>query len=168
MSHNRSSGALHGSPRMRPSTWFVWHAHRIVRGGRVVDLACGEGRHSIAATGLGCQVVGIDRHPVPQAWRDASPPQRVIGTMAGAGSRGLMAPLFDAVLVFRSSLTGPTCCEFSSWSRPAACSSWKHFSRRSVRRAGARPRARIRCARVSLPAWLPHLRSCMGAKPGNR
>ena len=60
-------GALHGSPRMRPSTWFIWHAHRIPRGGRVVDLACGDGRHSIAAAELGCQVVGIDRDPVALA-----------------------------------------------------------------------------------------------------
>ncbi len=28
---------------------------------RVIDLACGEGRHSLAAAALGAQVVGVDR-----------------------------------------------------------------------------------------------------------
>ena len=57
-------GTLEGSPRMRPSTWFLWQAHRIRPGDRVVDLACGKGRHSLAAAELGAQVLGIDRDPV--------------------------------------------------------------------------------------------------------
>src|SRR4051812_40895368 len=60
-------GALEGSPRMRPSTWFLWHAHRIRPDDRVVDLACGEGRHSLAAAELDAQVLGIDRDPVTLA-----------------------------------------------------------------------------------------------------
>ena len=58
------SGPLQRSPGMRPSTWFLWHAHRIHRGDRVLDLAAGEGRHSLAAAALGAQVVAIDRDPV--------------------------------------------------------------------------------------------------------
>jgi 2-polyprenyl-3-methyl-5-hydroxy-6-metoxy-1,4-benzoquinol methylase len=46
---------------MRPSTWFLWHAHRIRPGDRVLDLACGTGRHSLAAAGRGAKVVAIDR-----------------------------------------------------------------------------------------------------------
>jgi cyclopropane fatty-acyl-phospholipid synthase-like methyltransferase len=45
----------------RPSTWFVWHAHLIGSGARVLDLACGRGRHSIAAAALGAEVVAVDR-----------------------------------------------------------------------------------------------------------
>jgi len=45
----------------RPSTWFLWHGHRIGSGTRVLDLACGEGRHSLAAAMLGARVVGLDR-----------------------------------------------------------------------------------------------------------
>jgi len=57
-------GPLQRSPGMRPSTWFVWHAHRIRPGDRVLDLAAGEGRHSLAAAARGAQVVAIDRDPV--------------------------------------------------------------------------------------------------------
>jgi len=45
---------------LRPSTWFQWHAHRIRPGCRVLDIACGEGRHAIAAAALGAQVTAID------------------------------------------------------------------------------------------------------------
>ena len=96
-------GALPGSPRLRPSTWFVWHAHRIRPGARVLDLACGEGRHSLAAAALGAHVTGVDRDPL---------------TLSMARSRAAVAGLsvhwreldlegewpdlgvFDAVLVF--------------------------------------------------------------------
>jgi 2-polyprenyl-3-methyl-5-hydroxy-6-metoxy-1,4-benzoquinol methylase len=57
-------GALQGSPRVRPSTWFLWHAHRIRPGDQVLDLACGEGRHSLAAARLGAKVVAVDRDPL--------------------------------------------------------------------------------------------------------
>lgn len=45
----------------RPSTWFTWHGHVIGSGARVLDLACGEGRHSLAAAALGARVVAVDR-----------------------------------------------------------------------------------------------------------
>lgn len=45
----------------RPSTWFFWQAHFIRPGARVLDLACGEGRHSLAAAALGAQVLGVDK-----------------------------------------------------------------------------------------------------------
>ena len=55
-------GALDRSPPLgRPSTWFLWQAHHISPGARVLDLACGEGRHSLAAAARGATVVGVDR-----------------------------------------------------------------------------------------------------------
>lgn len=45
----------------RPSTWFFWQAHFIRPGARVLDLACGEGRHGLAAAALGATVLGVDR-----------------------------------------------------------------------------------------------------------
>jgi SAM-dependent methyltransferase len=46
-----------------PSTWFRWHEYLIGRGSRVLDLACGDGRHAIAAAQLGAEVVAIDNDP---------------------------------------------------------------------------------------------------------
>ena len=48
---------------MRPSTWFLWHAHRIRPRDRVLDLACGSGRHSLAAAERGAKVLAVDRDP---------------------------------------------------------------------------------------------------------
>ena len=87
----------------RPSTWFSWHAHIIRPGMRVIDLACGEGRHSLAAAALGAAVVGVDRDPHKLAiareraaatqlsveWREVD----LEGPWPELGS-------FDAVLVF--------------------------------------------------------------------
>jgi len=96
--------ALQRPPRLtRPSSWLVWQAHRIRPGLRVLDLACGEGRHSIAAAELGAVVTGIDRDPekLERAGRRAAE--------AGLTIRWLEVDLeaqwpelgsFDAVLVF--------------------------------------------------------------------
>lgn len=45
----------------RPSTWFTWHDHLLTPGVRVLDLACGEGRHAVGAALLGATVVAVDR-----------------------------------------------------------------------------------------------------------
>jgi 2-polyprenyl-3-methyl-5-hydroxy-6-metoxy-1,4-benzoquinol methylase len=48
---------------MRPSSWFLWHTHLIRPSARVLDFACGAGRHSLPAARLGGRVVAIDRDP---------------------------------------------------------------------------------------------------------
>ena len=45
----------------RPSYWFTWHAGLIRPGARALDIACGTGRHAIAAAALGADVVAVDR-----------------------------------------------------------------------------------------------------------
>jgi 2-polyprenyl-3-methyl-5-hydroxy-6-metoxy-1,4-benzoquinol methylase len=45
----------------RPSSWFHWQAHRLAPGIRVLDVACGTGRHALAAARLGAVVTGVDR-----------------------------------------------------------------------------------------------------------
>ena len=47
----------------RPSSWFSWHAYRIRTGSRVLDLACGTGRHALAAAALGAKVTAVDNDP---------------------------------------------------------------------------------------------------------
>ncbi len=44
-----------------PSQWVVEHAPLIREGGRVLDLACGSGRHAIWLAGQGYQVDAVDR-----------------------------------------------------------------------------------------------------------
>ena len=47
-----------------PSPWFVRHARRLREAaalGPVVDLACGRGRHALAAVSLGAHTLGVDR-----------------------------------------------------------------------------------------------------------
>jgi 2-polyprenyl-3-methyl-5-hydroxy-6-metoxy-1,4-benzoquinol methylase len=44
----------------RPSSWFTWHAGLVRPGIRVLDLACGAGRHAIAAAELGARVTAVD------------------------------------------------------------------------------------------------------------
>lgn len=45
----------------RPSPWVVRFAPLIAAGGRVLDLACGGGRHLRLLVDLGFDVVGVDR-----------------------------------------------------------------------------------------------------------
>jgi len=45
----------------RPSTWFHGHEYIISPGMRVLDLACGTGRHAVAAALRGADVVAIDK-----------------------------------------------------------------------------------------------------------
>ena len=88
---------------MQPSSWFRWHAHRIHPGDRVLDFACGDGRHSLAAAERGANVIAVDRdlrrlatgqkhataRGLPIDWRDLD----LEGPWPDWG-------IFDAVLVF--------------------------------------------------------------------
>jgi SAM-dependent methyltransferase len=44
-----------------PSPWVVRHASRILPGGRVLDLACGRGRHARLLAHRGYPVLAVDR-----------------------------------------------------------------------------------------------------------
>lgn len=91
-------------PRLsRPSTWFLWHAHRIRSGMRVLDLACGEGRHSLAASMLGAHVIGVDRDETRLATaREQAEAQGLSVDWRVIDLQGPWPELgdFDAVLVF--------------------------------------------------------------------
>jgi 2-polyprenyl-3-methyl-5-hydroxy-6-metoxy-1,4-benzoquinol methylase len=47
----------------RPSAWFTWHSYVLKPGMRVLDLACGRGRHAIGAAAKGCYVTAVDNDP---------------------------------------------------------------------------------------------------------
>ena len=62
MTHDLRASPAPVAPQLpRPSTWFTWHGHLLAPGVRVLDLACGEGRHAIGAALLGATVVAIDQ-----------------------------------------------------------------------------------------------------------
>jgi 2-polyprenyl-3-methyl-5-hydroxy-6-metoxy-1,4-benzoquinol methylase len=87
----------------RPSYWFTWHESWFKPGFRVLDLACGAGRHALAAAKLGSSVVAVDRD------RDKLKEARMEAERRGLKIQWLEADLeqpwpelgrFDAVLVF--------------------------------------------------------------------
>ena len=88
----------------RPSTWFLWHGHRIGPGTRVLDLACGEGRHSLAAAARGARVTAVDRDEVRlAAARERAEGQGLSVDWIAADLEDEPWPVvgsFDAVLVF--------------------------------------------------------------------
>lgn len=88
---------------VRPSTWFDWHRDIIARGSRVLDLACGVGRHSLAAAAMGAEVTGVDRDParLEQA-REAARAQNLAVNWLQWDLSGDPPPLgtFDVLLIF--------------------------------------------------------------------
>lgn len=87
----------------RPSSWFAWHAARIPVGGSVLDLACGTGRHALAAAGLGARVTALDRDPakLETARREAQARQLEVTWIEADLEREWPAlGTFDTVLVF--------------------------------------------------------------------
>ncbi len=48
------------NPCPLPSPWFTRHADVIAPGMRVLDVACGSGRHALAAARRGASVVALD------------------------------------------------------------------------------------------------------------
>ncbi|MFT3720236.1 class I SAM-dependent methyltransferase [Pseudorhodoferax sp.] len=69
-----------------PSAWVQRWANLIPPGGRVLDLACGTGRHAYWLHGLGLHVTAVDRSP--EALASLAP-------LAAAGAEVLQAELED-------------------------------------------------------------------------
>ncbi|MFQ5972608.1 MAG: class I SAM-dependent methyltransferase, partial [Alphaproteobacteria bacterium] len=53
-------GRAHGRDAGGPLPWVVRHAHLIPRGGPILDLACGAGRHTRFFLARGCPVTAVD------------------------------------------------------------------------------------------------------------
>ena len=51
----------HAQVTVGPSAWVQEHAQKITPGGRVLDYACGPGRHALWLASQGFEVVAIDR-----------------------------------------------------------------------------------------------------------
>ena len=100
----RISGAFGaGQPIERPSTWFTWHAGLVRAGVRVLDLACGTGRHALAAAELGAAVVAVDADAGKlKAGRRAADQRKVSVEWVQADLERYPLPEgeFDVVMVF--------------------------------------------------------------------
>lgn len=81
-----------------PSAWVCRWAHLIAPGGRVLDLACGSGRHLRWLAAQGFHVTGVDRNA------QALAPLQGLGELIAAdleqdGAWPLAGRRFDAVVV---------------------------------------------------------------------
>lgn len=86
-----------------PSTWFTWHDHLVKPGMRVLDLACGDGRHSLAAAARGAAVTAWDRDAASLATGRAQAAARDLDVdwqQVDLEADWPAVPPFDAVLVF--------------------------------------------------------------------
>ncbi len=55
----------HATPHLyrdAPSPWIVRFASLVATDGQVLDVACGEGRHSVYFAARGCRVTAVDRN----------------------------------------------------------------------------------------------------------
>src|SRR5215510_123610 len=82
-----------------PSAWVQSHAGLVKAGGRVLDLAAGNGRHARYFKGLGCTVVALDRD-VSRLQDLAGPNAEIIAADLEDGSPWpLGAEEFDGIVV---------------------------------------------------------------------
>ena len=84
-------------PLAPPSPWLLRWAHLVAPGARVLDLACGSGRHVRWLAARGCAVTGVDRDAA------AVEPLRTVARVVVADVENRPWPLpgerFDVVLV---------------------------------------------------------------------
>ena len=94
-------GSGHDAPRARqPSDWVVRFYPGIRPNGRVLDVACGAGRHFPLGLSSGKRLVGIDRD-IAQAspYRNAQNLQLIEADLEDGGPFPLRGELFDGVIV---------------------------------------------------------------------
>ena len=96
-----TSGALRG-----PSSWLIDNADLLPRGGKILDVACGTGRHALLLASAGFDVRAIDRDPDKIAFlrstadRLALRLQATVVDLETDPSPDLGSSAFDAVMVF--------------------------------------------------------------------
>jgi SAM-dependent methyltransferase len=82
-----------------PSPWIVRFAHLVPADARVLDLACGNGRHARFFAGRGCRVLAVDRDAGAVAsLADATGVETAVLDLE-AGTWPLAGERFDAIVV---------------------------------------------------------------------
>ena len=87
------------APLTAPSRWIARFAPLIPPGARVLDLACGQGRHSRFLAARLCDVVAIDRDLQALAALAGVPRVTTIAADLEGGSWPLSGERFDAIVV---------------------------------------------------------------------
>ena len=82
-----------------PSPWIVRFAPLVKAGARVLDVACGEGRHSRYFAALGCQVVAVDRDAALFASLTNAPRIKAVAADLENGKWPFAGQRFDAIVV---------------------------------------------------------------------
>jgi len=84
-----------------PSQWVVEHATLIRKGGRVLDLACGNGRHAIWLASQGYQVDAVDRDVQSLASMQGMPNINLSITDIETGNWPATDQQYDGIVVSR-------------------------------------------------------------------
>ncbi|HEB89351.1 MAG TPA: class I SAM-dependent methyltransferase [Deltaproteobacteria bacterium] len=157
-----------------PSAFFRQHEAVLRRTreiGPVLDLACGRGRHSLAAAALGLDVLALDRDRDSldvlarqgEAWRSRAAPgsfgriRTLCADLESGASPPLEADSFGAILVFRY-LHRPLCPWIETRLAPGGLLLYETFTR-DQRRLGWGPRRNeFLLEKGELPRLFPGLR----------
>jgi SAM-dependent methyltransferase len=89
----RFEAAYAGTPPWdigRPQPGFIALAEAGVVAGRVMDVGCGTGEHTLMAAGMGLEAVGIDSAPTQPSIERAARPR--IATWPPGSSRATRSP----------------------------------------------------------------------------
>ncbi len=99
--HSSAAGAAAAHAAEAPSPWIVRFAPLLPRGARVLDLACGQGRHARYFAARGHRVVAVDRDAVAVAALagEAAIDARALDLETGPWPLG--GERFDAIVVCR-------------------------------------------------------------------
>ena len=84
-----------------PSPWVVRFAPLVAGTTRVLDLACGTGRHSLFFAARGCSIVAVDRDAQALARLSSTVGVRAVCADLEHGEWPLSGQRFDAVVVTR-------------------------------------------------------------------
>ena len=84
-----------------PSKWVVEHAPLISKGGKVLDLACGSGRHAIWLSRQGYQVDAVDRDAQTLAGMQGMPNINVSIADLETGNWPATDQRYDGIVVSR-------------------------------------------------------------------
>ncbi len=84
-----------------PSPWVVQHAPLIAPGGRVLDLACGSGRHAAWLARQGFQVEAVDRDAAALSALAGLANTHVLAADLEVGPWPYSGQLFDGIVVSR-------------------------------------------------------------------